>query len=145
MPPAPPSAPETVTLTPTGDKLSKHFTEKEFACKCQARAPWIEPHKQVLPPKELVDVLEDLRGWFGKPVVVHSGYRCPTYNKHVGGASRSMHMKAIAADITVVGHTPDEVSAYLLKKYAGKYGIGRYNTFTHIDVRGGPDRWDNRR
>ena len=118
--------------------LSPNFNRREFKCKCGEC-------EQVGPPQELVDVLQDVRDHFGKPITVHSGHRCPAYNKRVGGAKRSKHMLGIAADITVKGYTPNQVQKYLLNKYEGKYGIGRYNTFTHIDVRKGPARWDKRK
>lgn len=51
--------------------------------------------------KALVDnVLDPLREWYGKPVYVNSGYRCPQLNRAVGGAAGSQHMKGEAADIT---------------------------------------------
>ena len=78
-------------------------------------------------------------------MTVHSGHRCPPYNAYVGGASASQHMKATAGDFTVEGVSPNTVQEYLLKRYADTKGIGRYNTFTHIDVRKGKARWDYRR
>ncbi|MFR9051777.1 MAG: D-Ala-D-Ala carboxypeptidase family metallohydrolase [Hominilimicola sp.] len=48
----------------------------------------------------LVDnVLDPLRIWYGKPITVNSGYRCPALNKAVGGAATSQHMNGQAADI----------------------------------------------
>ena len=117
---------------------SEHFSDHEFRCKCGQCVP-------VLPPDELIDALQDLRDHFGEPVTVHSGHRCERYNRRVGGASRSKHMKGIASDVTVKGIDNNSVQKYLLAKYRGRYGIGRYNTFTHLDVRPGPARWDNRR
>ena len=118
--------------------LSANFSKREFKCKCG-------DCEQVGPPDELIEVLQEIRDHFGKTVRVHSGHRCPAYNRRVGGASRSKHMKGIAADITIKGNSPKKVQNYLLQKYDGQYGIGRYNTFTHIDVRDGQARWDNRR
>ena len=47
-----------------------------------------------------------------------------------------------AADIAVEGISPSAVWRYLISRYEGKYGIGRYLLFTHIDVRSnGPARW----
>ena len=45
------------------------------------------------------NVLDPLREWYGKPIVVNSGYRCPALNKAVGGATPSQHMSGQAADI----------------------------------------------
>jgi len=120
-----------------GDR-SKNFSNSEFRCKCGQCEP-------ILPPDELIDILQDVRDHFDAPVTIHSGHRCPVYNKRVGGAKRSQHMKAIAADHTVKGVSPNKVQKYLLAKYPDTLGIGRYNTFTHVDTRPGKARWDNRR
>lgn len=49
----------------------------------------------------LVDnVLDPLREWYGKPITVNSGYRCPELNERVKGSNNSQHMKGEAADIT---------------------------------------------
>ena len=48
----------------------------------------------------LVDnVLDPLRDWYGKPIRVNSGYRCPALNKAVGGVASSQHLTGQAADI----------------------------------------------
>ena len=52
-----------------------------------------------------------------------------------------MHLTGKAADIKVSGISPSEVHKYLTGKYQGEYGIGKYNSFTHIDVRDGCARW----
>lgn len=50
---------------------------------------------------ELVEnVLDPLREWYGKPITVNSGYRCPELNQAVGGARTSQHVRGEAADIT---------------------------------------------
>lgn len=50
----------------------------------------------------LVDnVLDPLREWYGKPITVNSGYRCPKLNTAVKGSKNSQHMTGEAADITV--------------------------------------------
>jgi hypothetical protein len=41
-----------------------------------------------------------LREWYGKPIIVNSGYRCEALNKAIGGAKSSQHMLGEAADIT---------------------------------------------
>lgn len=48
----------------------------------------------------LVDnVLDPLREWYGKPITVNSGYRCPRLNEAVGGVEDSQHVRGEAADI----------------------------------------------
>lgn len=127
-----------------GDR-SKNLSDHEFRCKCQIRAPWLPTCKEVKVPDALIEVIQDVRDHFGAPVTIHSGHRCEPYNTHVKGANHSQHILAIAGDITVEGITPNDVQRYLLSKYRGRYGIGRYNTFTHVDVRDYMARWDYRR
>lgn len=124
---------------------SKNLSDHEFKCKCRLRAPHLPICAQVFPPDALIDVVQGVRDHFGAPVIIHSGHRCKPYNKHVRGARKSQHVKATAADITVKGATPSEVQEYLLQRYPETLGIGRYNTFTHVDVRPYKARWDNRR
>tara|TARA_R110000851_G_scaffold1748_1_gene6807 strand:+ start:12030 stop:12323 length:294 start_codon:yes stop_codon:yes gene_type:complete len=96
-------------------------------------------------PDELIEILQAARDHFGAPITVHSGHRCGNYNEFVGGARLSQHVEAKATDFTVKGVTPNEVQEYMLARYPTQHGIGRYNTFTHVDVRGSKARWDNRR
>ena len=69
------------------------------------------------------------------------------YNKKIGGVPWSMHLTCGAADIVKVGYTPSQVADMLeAHPLADKLGIGRYNTFTHVDIRGwlgreAPARW----
>lgn len=65
----------------------------------------------------LVDnVLDPLRTWYGKPLVVSSGYRCPALNKAVKGSNTSQHMSGQAADID----TGDRQQNKLLFEYIQK-------------------------
>ena len=117
-----------------GDRyISRNFRVREFACKDGA---------DIIPiDAELVRVLQDARDHFGAPVTIHSAYRTPAYNKKVGGVSNSQHIRGTAADITVNGVSPEKVYGYFAEKYPNSYGIGKYPTFTHIDVRSVKARW----
>lgn len=114
-------------------KLSMNFRVKEFACSDGSDPIFID--------SELVDVLQKIRAHFGKAVTITSAYRTPTHNKNVGGTTYSQHLYGKAADIKVSGVTPEKVVAYAEKILPDKGGIGIYNTFTHIDVRGSKSRW----
>lgn len=113
---------------------NQYFKKKEFYCKC---GKCVSPEM----PAKLIEVLSDVREHYGKPLIVNSAYRCPTHNKAVGGAPESQHVLGTAADIKVKGVSPDEVHAYLTRKYPDSLGIGKYNTFTHVDVRPNKARW----
>jgi uncharacterized protein YcbK (DUF882 family) len=113
--------------------LSKHFNSTEFHCRC---CGCLHP-KGV--PKDLIDILEEVRENYGKAVHINSGYRCPKHNKSVGGATGSQHMKGTAADFYMTGVDPAAVFADLNQNWEG--GLGKYDTFTHIDVRGSHARW----
>lgn len=121
-------------LNQSTHQISKHFKVIEFAQKdyrCD----------KVIVERELIDVLEDIRAQFNKPVIVTSGYRTPEYNAKIGGAKNSQHTKGTAADIKVSDIQASWVQKYLKDKYPDKYGIGSYSTFTHIDVRAKKARW----
>lgn len=115
-------------------QVSEHFKIREFAQK-DGRCD------KILIDSELVEVLEDVRTHFNKPVIITSGYRTPEYNAKVGGAKNSQHTKGTAADIRIKEVPADKVQQYLKHKYKNKYGIGSYWTFTHIDTRKEKARW----
>jgi uncharacterized protein YcbK (DUF882 family) len=113
--------------------LSEHFKRSEFACKCGCGFDTVD--------YELLVVLEDVREWANNIVHINSGCRCEQCNAYIGGSSGSQHMEPRAGDIVVRGRTPREVYEYLDERYPNKYGIGSYETFTHIDTRVNKARW----
>lgn len=115
--------------------LSANFSRHEFKCKCgNCSCDTVDA--------ELLRVLEQTRLDLGAAITVNSGNRCINHNRRVGGATESQHVRGRASDITTSVASPSEVANYLEKKYPGKYGIGRYKNFTHIDTRSGPAaRW----
>lgn len=113
--------------------LSPHFSRSEFACKCGCGFDTVDART--------LELLEDVRQHFGTPITITSGCRCRAYNQRVGGSPNSQHLLGRGADIQVRNVTPAEVAGYLERVYPGKYGIGRYQTFTHIDSRGSAARW----
>lgn len=118
-------------------KLSKNFKREEFACNCGCGFDTVD--------YELIQVLEDLRRTFQSPVIINSGCRCKKYNGAIGGAKNSQHTKGRAADIMIPDVAAVHVADFLENRYPDKFGIGRYDAFTHIDTRtNGPARWDYR-
>ena len=110
-----------------GKQLSAHFKVREFACGDGSDAVLVAPR--------LVMVLETIRANFGAPVVIHSGYRTPQYNTKVGGVAHSQHCYGMAADISVSGQKPETVAAFARQLMPDWGGVGKYASFTHIDVR----------
>ena len=122
-------------------QLTKNFNLKEFRCKDGSDVP----EELLENVQELADNLQIIREHVGKPIRVISGYRSKTYNRRIGGARRSQHMLAKAADIKISGLSPSEVKeiiVFLIKEGKIKSGgIGLYRTFTHYDTRGRNARW----
>ena len=117
--------------------ISKYFQRSEFACNCgNCFCDTVDA--------ELLEVLEEMRFYFnGNAININSGHRCLPYNKRIKGSLNSMHLKGRAADIVIENVPPVKVQEYLLERYPDKYGIGSYNTFTHIDTRTTMARWTN--
>ena len=84
-------------------KLTEHFSLYEFEQSETAKKYGIDntvPSKYVPVLQQLCkEVLEPLRSFVGKPIVISSGYRCNQLNVKVGGAYASQHTLGEAADI----------------------------------------------
>lgn len=113
--------------------ISKNFKREEFECGCGCGKNTVDA--------ELLTVLERMRTYFNAPIVINSGNRCERFNKKIGGRPNSFHLYSKAADIKVKGVSARDVQVYLRNKYKGRYGIGSYDSFTHIDVRRKKARW----
>ena len=123
-------------------KLTDHFSKAEFDCKDGSTMP----DKVFLNIEHLAEELEVLRIFFDSPITINSGYRSPKYNKAIGGATNSQHKLGTAADIVVEGMNPTDVADQiegLIKIGAVTFGgLGRYATFTHVDIRTKKARWN---
>ena len=124
--------------------ITKNFSAVEFKCKDGSHVP----DDLMDNVRLLCENLQVLREELGRPIRVISGYRSPKYNRRIGGARRSQHMTAKAADIRVSGMSPKEVRTVILRLIKeGRMmsgGVGLYTTFTHYDVRGRNARWKGR-
>lgn len=110
------------------------FTPQEMACRGDGMLAIDE---------DAMDRLQALRNRLGRPLIVNSAYRSPTYNARIGGAPASMHMQAKAFDISMTNHDPAIFEA--AARAVGFTGFGFYqrNNFIHIDT--GPARqWGER-
>ena len=83
----------------------KYFSIEELTKSNTAKSKGIDntPTQEVIDnlTKLIEAVLAPLREWYGKPIIVSSGYRCRALNEVVGGASNSQHTLGMAADLDV--------------------------------------------
>lgn len=114
--------------------ITKNFRYSEFECKCgKCKSQKIN--------SSIVAFAQQIRDYFGKPVIVNSGYRCREHNVKVGGVSKSQHVNGNALDIVVKNVSPIEVAKYC--ETIGIKGIGVYQWGCHIDTRDTKSFWKN--
>ncbi len=122
--------------------MTKNFKKHEFECNCGCEMP-DDVYSNVI---KLAGELQKLRDIFDVPFTPTNAYRCPKHNKAVGGVSKSMHLLGLAADLQIPEIEPHEVAGVIETLMDNGEilmgGVGRYNTFTHMDIRGNRARWD---
>ena len=122
--------------------LTKNFHLMEFASKDGAKFPLDVIEKL----RELATNLQILREYVETKINITSGYRSKEHNKKVGGAKESFHVKGMAADIKIEGHTPKQVNDIIehliLTGRMKQGGLGIYKSWVHYDTRGTKARWN---
>ncbi len=122
-------------------KLTCNFSMSEFECNCGCKMP--EDVKSNI--IELANNLQVLRDFLNMPIKITNAFRCESKNNSVNGVKNSQHLVGKAADLQVFQLSPNEVAdavSELMEKNLLKMGgLGRYNSFTHIDIRGNKARW----
>ncbi len=97
----------------------KYFTRDEFRCPCGKCGGY-----PVEPKEALVRIVDEMRGAFGKPVIIvppdghsgGSGVRCQRYNDSLSGsAPNSRHVQGKAVDFSAPGVPGSTIEAYLNK------------------------------
>jgi uncharacterized protein YcbK (DUF882 family) len=131
--------------------ITPHFRLSEFDCKDGTQYPleWVD--ERLRPLCEVLEVIREAAG--GRPLRIISGYRTLSYNRRIGSSDGSQHVQGRAADIQHPHLTAAQLHALVLLLHGGKKlpllgGLGRYETFTHVDVRateGRLARWDGSR
>lgn len=125
-------------------KLTPNFSLEEFKCNDGTAVPG----EFLCNVTKVAQNLQVLRDYVKKPIIINSAYRSPKYNKKIGGAVKSQHLTASAADIRIAGMTSKQIYDTILTLISlGKMhngGVGLYKTFVHYDVRNLPTRWDLR-
>ena len=144
------AAPEPAKIrpeSPFSTRLTPHITLGEFALGIEARR--FEHQYQVDMAAELAAFLERVRVKFGgKPIIITSGYRPPTINREVGGASQSEHLfnkvGVGAVDFYLQGADIWAVQAYCEETWPHSVGRAASRGFIHLGRREGGlwVRWD---
>jgi len=131
-------------------KLTKNISEKELFCKCTYPDC---THKTLFPQsQDLAQTIQDCVDHFARSqnrnvkVIINCANRCPQHNEDVGGSPKSQHVEGIAADIVLIYSDgeripPNLVASYFEHRYLRSHGVGRYSSFTHIDIRKNTARW----
>ena len=105
--------------------ISRNFSSSEFECRCPCKKVRVDPR--------LLELLELARAITGKPIVIHSGFRCPAHNAAVGGKPNSAHLTGEAADI-VCTFSSDRYDLLRTFLTLGATRIGVGAGFIHVDV-----------
>ena len=113
-------------------RISKHFKEAEFFCKCNLSRC---KKKVDYMDADLLETIVRIREQIDFPLVINSAYRCATWNASVGGVSNSLHKQGKALDIAL----KDGAQRHEFVELALKYGLTVivYPTFIHVDFREG--------
>jgi peptidoglycan hydrolase-like protein with peptidoglycan-binding domain len=86
--------------------------------------------------------LQKIENHLGKRIVVHCWLRPPKYNKQIGGASNSAHLRGMATDFHVEGMSAEAVRKVVKSKPDLYAGAGENNvSWNHLDLE--HKRWFN--
>ena len=83
----------------------------------------------------IVNCLQPLREYIGKPMIISSGFRSPRLNGHplINGAQNSEHLTGCAADFTIKGLTPKQIVELVIKSGVPfRQCINEHNIWVHI-------------
>jgi len=84
---------------------------------------------------KLIDLIFLIQAWLRlnklpSKILVTSGYRTPEYNSTLEGAAKqSMHVRAMAADISIPGVGVEQIA-----KLAKAVGVYPSRNFIHVDI-----------
>ena len=118
--------------------ITEHFTWAEARCHCGECPGWGNSTTQAA-IRRTAEWAEEVRAALGNvPMRVNSWYRCPAYNRKIGGASNSQHLLGKAIDFGTKTLSPRTVQNILSGRRDLVVGLGRYRGFTHIDRREPP-------
>lgn len=104
----------------------RYFNYSEFD------SPDVQGSGQLM-DKTLLEMLDEVRDKFDKPIHITSGFRTPAHNEAVGGIETSSHLKGLAVDIACKKST-DRFDLINCLLDVGFSRIGVAKTFIHADI-----------
>ena len=113
--------------------MLKYFNYSEFD------SPDVQGSGQLM-DKTLLEMLDEARDKFDKPIHINSGFRTPAHNEAVGGKmpdengnGGSSHLKGLAVDIACT-NSQDRFDLINCLLDVGFSRIGIAKTFIHADI-----------
>ncbi len=113
--------------------MLRHFNYSEFD------SPDVQGSGQMM-DKRILEMLDEARDKFDKPIHITSGFRTPFWNEEVGGKmpdengnGGSSHLKGFAVDISC-NNSADRFDLINCLLYVGFNRIGVAKTFIHADI-----------
>jgi len=98
--------------------LSKSFTLEEFLKSQEAIRLGIDntPDEEQIFNLQLLcnNIIQPVRDYFNKPVVISSGYRSVALCEAIGSSAKSQHTKGQAADFEIFGIHNKEVADFIV-------------------------------
>ena len=104
----------------------KYFEYEEFD------SPDVQGSGQLMDPK-LLEMIDEVREIYGKPIRINSGYRTEAHNRKVGGVDSSSHIKGLAIDVSCT-KSDDRFKMLTALIEVGFNRIGVASTFIHVDI-----------
>jgi uncharacterized protein YcbK (DUF882 family) len=106
--------------------MLRYFNYSEFD------SPDVQGSGQMM-DKRILEMLDEVRDKFDKPIHINSGFRTPAHNEEVGGVETSSHLKGLAVDIACKKST-DRFDLINCLLDVGFSRIGVAKTFIHADI-----------
>lgn len=106
--------------------MLRYFNYSEFD------SPDVQGSGQLM-DKNLLEMLDEVRDKFDKPIHINSGFRTPAHNESVGGKSDSSHLKGLAVDISC-NRSSDRFDLINCLLDVGFSRIGIASSFIHADI-----------
>lgn len=105
--------------------MKNYFKDKEIRCKCGCG--------YLIKNEKLLNMANDARELFGKPLIANSWCRCEPHNKAEGGEPDSAHVPGEAIDFKCLNST-DRMLLLSILLSVGFKRIGIDTFFIHVDV-----------